>query len=303
MKRFSRTLIACSAVVLTCLAIVGVLVFAGAALAGQEPYVAVVGDDTSIPDFYISPKLKQFTHPNTHPPAYEDKEHFVPPQPLIHPERCEVEEGAVPTNPNARIHAYNAGHFQWHIVLPKKPQGNLNIVIQCGILKPEEIDILHCAGETGERQGPGECNRAFDEVGRNPVMNEALPTIKAQAEPGPYATDEFVDPFHLTAYRNPSMYGFPRNADGWLEDARSLQVLDGSTGTRFALKACMDKSIFVKIPVSGQINAEGQTEYDLEAGDRIWVEVKFPRGHTMDVYCHAQSVRIQGIGDPFSLLP
>lgn len=282
---------------LACLIVMAMVAVPGAVFAGQEPYVAVVGNDSTIPDFYISPKHKQFTHHNTHD-AYS-VEAWEPSQPPIHPERCEVTPGTYETNPNARLHAYNEGHFKYHIVLPKKPQGNLNIVIQCGILKPEEIDILHCAGETGERQGPGECNRDFDEPGQNPVVSIALPHIKALAEPGPYSQLDFVDPFHLTAYRNPGHYSHKNP----LENNSSNQILDGTTGTRFALKACMDKSIFVKIPVSGQVNALGETEYDLEAGDRIWVDLWFPRGHTMDVYCNMHSVKIQGIGDPFSLLP
>ena len=35
--------------------------FTGSAFAGQEPYIAVVGDDKSIPVFYISPKHFQVT--------------------------------------------------------------------------------------------------------------------------------------------------------------------------------------------------------------------------------------------------
>ena len=38
---------------------------ASTSFAGQEPYVATVGNDTeTIPDFYLSPKLSQFTPPD-----------------------------------------------------------------------------------------------------------------------------------------------------------------------------------------------------------------------------------------------
>ncbi len=294
MKRSYRKVMGCSAMV-------AMLVVAVAAFAGQEPYVAVVGDDTSIPTFYISPKHFQFTHPNTHP-AYE-KEHFKASQPVLQDEKCVLDPNAYETNPNARVREGNAGYWEWHIVLPKKPQGNLNVVIQCGILKPQEMDVLECAGETGERQGPGRCNRRFDEPGHNPVHSSALPRLTVKASPGPFSSPGFKKPFNLTAYRNPSNYHFREQHNGRLKNSSSMQVLNGSSGARFVLKACMDKTIFVKIPVTGQLNALGQVEYDLEAGDRVWVRMDIPRGHTMDVYCHAQSVRIQGLGNPITLLP
>jgi len=61
----------------------------------------------------------------------------------------------VPGNPNAVTRAGNSGFYEWWIRLPKKPSGEINIVIQCGILKPnaftaynfESIEI--CAAETG----------------------------------------------------------------------------------------------------------------------------------------------------------
>jgi hypothetical protein len=52
--------------------------------------------------------------------------------------------------------------------------------------------------------------------------------------------------------------------------------------------------------VTGQINALGETENDLEAGDLIYVRMDVPRQNTVDIYCHAQSVRVAGIGEsPF----
>jgi hypothetical protein len=62
----------------------------------------------------------------------------------------------------------------------------------------------------------------------------------------------------------------------------------------------MDKAVVVKIPVTGQVNALGQTENDLEQGDIIFVQMNVPRKNTVDVYCHQQSLRLQGIGEaPF----
>jgi hypothetical protein len=62
----------------------------------------------------------------------------------------------------------------------------------------------------------------------------------------------------------------------------------------------MDKTVITKLPVTGQINALGETENDLEAGDLIYVRMDVPRQNTVDIYCHAQSVRVAGIGEsPF----
>jgi hypothetical protein len=45
------------------------------------------------------------------------------------------------------------------------------------------------------------------------------------------------------------------------------QILDGSSGARILLKACMDKTVVTKLPVTGQVNAAGEVEIELEAGD------------------------------------
>ena len=62
----------------------------------------------------------------------------------------------------------------------------------------------------------------------------------------------------------------------------------------------MDKCVVAKIPVTDQVNALGQTEYDLEAGDLLQVRLDVPINNTVDIYCHAQSAKIAGIGEsPF----
>lgn len=156
----------------------------GTALAGQEPYVAVVGFDRNIPQFYISDKLYQFTH-DFDVPLPGLPESFFASQPITQPEWCQIPgDSPIFTNRNARVREGNEGFFQWTVALPKKPQGNLNIVLQCGILKPQETDIWECAGETGERQGPGRCNRRFDQPGTNPVVAGALPRVEAWASAG-----------------------------------------------------------------------------------------------------------------------
>jgi hypothetical protein len=74
----------------------------------------------------------------------------------------------------------------------------------------------------------------------------------------------------------------------------------GSSNARILLKACTDKTIVTKLPVTGQVNALGQTETDLEPGDLIKIRMDVPRQNTVDVYCGAVSARLQGVGEaPF----
>ena len=162
-------------------------------------------------------------------------------------------------NPNKLFVAGNAGDAHWRIFLPKKPVGNLNITIQCGLLKPNSAAIFGedainiCAGESGERI-VGLCDREQDVPVRSGILGNTLPTIEVTATAG----DGSLGPVHLTAYRNPSPYRFTQ-AGGALTTSESLQILDGRFLTRFVQKACMTKSIFVKHPVSGQVNSLGET--------------------------------------------
>jgi hypothetical protein len=286
--------------------------------------VVVSGDESpsALEDFYMSAKEYQFTHTNTDVayapvitiPTFAKGETFKASTAINQPELCDVKPDAMfpgqnaeetyITNKTARLKAKNSGVYEWTIVLPKKPEGNLNIAIQCGVLKPEEVDVTYCGGEEGEFQGPGRCNQALTLPGVSNILAAGLPTVRATAYPG-YYTRQFNDyaPFALTAYRTPSTMAAAFDANGALTNSAVNQVLNGSSATRMPLKACMTETIFVKQPVTGQVNALGQTESDLESGDYIVVRMDAPRGHTMDLYCHAQSVKIQGIGDPLSLLP
>jgi hypothetical protein len=131
------------------------------------------------------------------------------------------------------------------------------------------------------------------------VQNIALPKVTAVAYPGP--NNVAFAPFHLTAWKNPSAYTLAFDGVTFaMSNNTNSQVLDGSSNARILLKACMDKTIVNKLPVTGQINALGETENDLEAGDLIYVRMDVPRQGTTDVYCHAQSVRLAGVGEsPF----
>ena len=342
-----------------------VLVMASVVYAGEDPYIAIVGNDCPtivssegspgcVADpFYFSPKYMQFmldqSNENLAIPVCDgdpnsvvkknnytrfwggadtDKgcEAFEANKPINQPEICdvlgEIGEGGFAKGDfmfsgekNAVVTKQNAGWFKWFIRLPKKPSGELNICIQCGVLKPNTFTpftafnaIEECAAETGERIGTGWCTHDQVAANRNPIKNSALPQLTVKAYPGPFNPVDF-DPFYLTAYKNPGAYcldlteiptaglGPDEKADKKMDNTASLQILDGSTDARILLKACMDKCVVAKIPVTGQVNYAGQPESDLEADDLIEVDLYIPIYNTVDIYCHSQSAKIMGIGE------
>jgi len=338
------------------------LVMVSAAFAGEDPYISIVGDDIDFNSFYFSQKQQQFLFdqadfsvpicfgsipPKTPQTRVGDVgcEQFRSNKPINQPEICDV-NGVVHDflkgdfdffgEPNAVITKQNAGYFEWWIRLIKKPSGEINICIQCGVLKPNTftpftgfLAVEECAAETGERVGTGFCTRDQVEPGRNPINNYALPKLTAIAYPGPFANTDIDGntwaPFNLTAYKNPSNYRLTTITvpevglqtdfveESAMTNSDSLQLLDGSPNARILLKSCMDKCVVAKIPVTGQINAAAQpggpdalqpvtllTEQDLEAGDLIQIRLDIPIQNTVDIYCHAQSASLRGIGEsPF----
>jgi len=307
------------------------LAMVSAAFAGEDPYIAVVGNDANANLFYFSPKYEQFLYDQTifsvpicisgaalPPPSGQIRvggsgcEQFRANKPIDQPEICDT-TGTVNGlgdftffgEPNAVVRKQNAGYYEWWVRLPKKPSGEVNLVIQCGVLKPNTFafegfdSVLLCAAETGERIGTGFCTRDQVDPPQNPIVWTSLPKITAIAYPGPYANTNWK-PFHLTAYKNPGTYALSVNADGAMTNSTSLQVLDGTTASRVLLKSCMDKTIVAKIPVTDQVNVLGETESDLEQADFIQVRMDIPINNTVDIYCHSQSLRVMGIGEsPF----
>jgi hypothetical protein len=201
----------------------------------------------------------------------------------------------------AMVRANNPGLYEWVIALPKKPEGELNLQIQCGVLKPNSIaiegwDAINvCAAVTGEQVGPN-CTRLSNTY----LSQNTLPKLEVIAHPGCLHANTFA-PFHLTAYRAPSTYNVLYGGGGRLLNAQGLQVLNGKAEARVALKACMPESVMVKWPVDGEKNALGETETALEAGDLIKVRMIVPPG-TVNLYCGKYSVTIGGIGDPETIL-
>ena len=301
------------------------------AMAGEDPYIGIVGNDINYIPFYFSPKHQQFFFDTVNlfgipqafgsfPPATQytrvggtGDEQFRSQTLNNQPEVCHVAADSIDTLSdqfvtlkNALTPAGNSGFYEWWIRLPKKPSGEINLVIQCGVLKPNAFAaygsgaIELCAAETGERLGAGVCVRQEVDPGVSPVINTALPRVTAIAYPGPFNVP--FAPFNLTAFKNPGSYTltFDDKTGGSMLNNGNDQVLDVGANTRILLKACMDKTIVTKLPVTGQVNALLQTETDLEAGDLIYVRMDVPRQNTVDIYCHAQSVRVAGIGEsPF----
>jgi len=277
-------------------------VFFMLAFAGEEPYKAVVDEDVDVPSFYVSDKLAQFLHPGT---AFSnevfDSQH-IPISPEVCCTEATVSAGLCPSVPNSLTGAGNSGWYEWRIQLPKEPVGEMNLELECGVLKPgafaiwEDRSIELCAAETGEIIGPN-CTRRP----RTCLKASALPAIEAVAYPG---CQNAFTPFHLTAYRNPGTYAVTRDAANHnIRNSVSLQVLDGGPGARIALKGCMDKTVLVKLPMDGELNVWGEYETDLRAGDIIEVRMVVPTANTVDIYCSRYSARIGGIGDTQTLLP
>ena len=297
-------------------AMLAVLFMVAPAMAGEDPYIAIVDNDVNANPFYFSPKYTQFLYDQTYisvPVCFkkagvpEECEIFKAQTAVNQPELCDYSGvGKKPPfyhrgNPNAKTPAGNSGWYEWWIRVPKKPDGEINIVIQCGVVKPNAFAVYDfdavalCAAETGERVGVGTCVRQEVDPGVNPIINAALPKIKAIAYPGPY--NDFT-PFNLTAFKNPSSYSLTFDAiTAAMSNNGNSQVLDGSSNARIMLKTCMDKTIVTKLPVTGQLNALGQTETDLEPGDMIYVRMDVPRQNSVDIYCHGQSARLAGLGE------
>jgi hypothetical protein len=278
---------------------------------GEHPYIGIVGNDNGVNPFYLSPKYLQFACEQTLFGVPTSGEQFRSQMPTIQPEICDVNgkgsgpHGIAPPftfrgRLNSRVTAGNAGWFEWYIRLPKKPLGDINLVFQCGVLKPNTFPDLgfaavqYCAAETGERIGQEFCDHQFVDPGFDPLVPAALPKITATVSPGPYNS---FTPFNLTAYKNPATYQLEFMTDGAITNGPSSQILNGTIATRILLKACMDKTLVVKLPVAGQLNAMGQTEADLVQGDLIYVRMNIPRQNTVDIYCHHESLRVMGMGE------
>jgi len=315
------------------------LVMVTPAFAGHDPYVAFVtyvgadagyrNSDKTANTWYISPKHRQFlldepfyiggstnagkdlamcwplSNVAGDPPQCEA---FNALTVLNQPEVCYYSTAPWtgtrpdPGLPNARVSAGDAGYFEWWVRLPKSPSGEINLVLECGVLKPNAFAFNHyksiklCAAETGERIGTGLCTRKEVNLGTNPLIVGALPKITAIAYPGKHAL--WSTPFNLTAFKNPGAYN---PFDGLnLTNNASAQLLDAityPTQTRIVLKACMNKAIITKLPITGQVNALGQVENDLSDGDMIYVRLDIPRNNTVDIYCNQQSLKVVGVGE------
>lgn len=309
------------------------LLIATEAFAGEDLYLAIVGGDDHANPFYVSPEHLNFlyneelfgipvrgaadpalecTLPASLPlPERMACETFRSQYPIIQPEICDLSgEGSGPEgkdppfttagNVNAKVTAGFAGWFEWFIRLPKKPAGQIGLAFQCGVVKPNAFALYDfgavrlCSAETGEWIGPN-CTHEFIDPGIEPVKVTGLPQITVMAFPGLY--NDFT-PFNLTALKSASSHTLTFDAAMVIMNDSASQVLDGSVSSRILLKSCMDETVIVKLPVTGQVNALGQTEWDLAQGDLIYVKMQIPRRTTVDIYCHAESLKVMGVAAP-----
>jgi hypothetical protein len=90
------------------------------------------------------------------------------------------------------------------------------------------------------------------------------------------------------------------DANLWYLSPKEQQFPDNQTNfgvpvtneTFLSQMPIIQPGINIKLPVTGQINASGQTEGDLELGDLILIGMIIPRNNTVDIYCNAQSVKL-----------
>jgi len=291
---------------LACTLAAAAMSIAGAALAGQEPYLATVGADSgdleSPPaftnpadpkrdlDFYVSPKIRQFTQHRCTGDGIAVGESFQAftlingggsLRPITQPEVCDLSGNRIGGfvfrgDWQARVTGQNQGSYRWRVALPKKPNGPINVVLECGIIKPQQFSPFgfkvteDCAGYTGEDVVG--CSSIQDPLGS--VTPARLPRLVVQGIPA-FAPNTRIN---LSAYQNPGSYFH-------------TVPLNGGENSRIMLKACQDKTVVVALPL----------DYDFEAGDLIEVTLNIPggaAGNKLDIYCGRDSLKIQGIGEP-----
>jgi len=313
MQRTGKKLLACSLAA-------AVMSITGTALAGQEPYVATVGADSGDSDglftnpadpkrqlsFYVSPKVWQFTQHDCTPDGVSAGEFFGSftslnatggVNPITQPEICDTAGqhfgGFVFRGDwNARLSAAQTGSYRWTIALPKRPNGPINLVLECGILKRQAFSgsgfgfhaVKQCAGYTGEKT-IAPCGSNQDPEGS--ISPGILPTLQAWGVKDPGTPFQTAVP--LWAYRNPGNY----TLESGLVPITPVSVVPTSgyvaTNARIALKACMDKTVVVQLP---------QGDHLLNQGDLINVILNVPANHGVDIYCSRDSLKVQGIGEP-----
>ena len=109
------------------------------ATAGENPYVAVVGNDIAANPFYISKEFQQFLYDQTsgYPSVCGGSrcEQFNAQFPINQPEVCDTKgNGSNLTDRgerNAKVGSSSTGFFEWYVRLPEKPVGEINLCIQC----------------------------------------------------------------------------------------------------------------------------------------------------------------------------
>jgi hypothetical protein len=155
--------------------------------------------------------------------------------------------------------------YAWQFVLQMIPESDINVNIYDCVLKPQGTDIFSEAQQTGRVNLPDGSTRFFKT--QNPRM-----TVTAIAADG-----RFND-FTMTARKMPGLWT-------WAMDNKL-----------YTSKAHWEEGIVLELPLEGDGNSNGETEYKLLAGDIIRVVVQVDAPHPARIAYGPDNVLLKYIG-------
>ena len=173
------------------------------------------------------------------------------------------------------VTAWNGATFEWNIVLQKKPETDLNIMIRDCVLKMNSFtpygDVAFAgASQTGRYIMPW--GQSFWVLGANP-------TLTAKAYPGQFASTNFETPFILDGRTLPGL--------------TTVSLKD----VYYTSKGLWEESIAVVMPEDGVTNQAGETQYRLKQGDMIQVTIVVPEAaNTVNMHYGQDNVAINYVG-------
>ncbi|NWH04281.1 hypothetical protein [Desulfobacter latus] len=173
------------------------------------------------------------------------------------------------------VTAYNGATFEWNIILQKKPETDLNIMIRDCVLKMNSFTPYGDAAFAGASQS----GRYIMPWGQTFWMIGANPSITARAYPGEFASTNFETPFIL--------------------DGRTLPGLTtvSLANVQYTSKGLWEESIAVVMPEDGIVNMAGETQYRLKQGDMIQVTIVVPEAaNTVNINYGQDNVAINYVG-------
>ncbi len=149
--------------------------------------------------------------------------------------------------------------YSWEITLQMKPISDIGLHIAGCTLRPGEENVWEAASQSGNFSLP-----TSPEVLR--FIPSSNPKISVTALPGPEATSNFP-------------------AAGYSMDVRSLSSLrrGPAVDVPFISRSFHEETLTLARPNNGEVNANGQTMYALNAGDRIRITLTVPFNNTTDL--------------------